>query len=214
MKFFAIFLEFSITRWVGTKRNNIFYFLYFSTISNLFWLEMKPQWYFLIFLNFVIFFWNFLLPVWSEGNGNKIFIFLFLGRSQLILAWNEATIVFFDFFEFSSLFLEFSVTNPIGRKRKDNFYVFSFSAFSNLFWHEMKPQWYFFIFFSFFGILYFPSGRNGTERQFLFYLFLLLVQPILAWKEAIMGFFFFCHNFFTFFFLIISYASGRNETKR
>ena len=86
LKIFPIFLEYSITRWVRTKWNDIFYFLYFSTFSNLFSLEMKLQWYFLIFWNFVIFFWNFLLPVRSEGNGNKIFIFLFLGLSQLILA--------------------------------------------------------------------------------------------------------------------------------
>ena len=86
LKFFAIFLEFSITRWVGTKRNDIFYFLYFSTFFNLFWLEMKLQWYFLIFLNFLIFFWNFLLPVRLEGNGTKTFIFLVLGLSQPILA--------------------------------------------------------------------------------------------------------------------------------
>ena len=86
LKFFPIFLEYSITRWVRTKWNDIFYFLYFTTFSILFSLEMKPQWYFLIFLNFLIFFWNFLLPVRSEGNGRKTFIFLFLGLSQPILA--------------------------------------------------------------------------------------------------------------------------------
>ena len=95
LKIFAIFLEFSVTHWVGTKRNDIFYFLSFLTISNLFWLELKPQWYFFIFLNFLIFFRNFLLPVRSEGNVKKIFIFLFLGLSQPILAWNEAIMVFF-----------------------------------------------------------------------------------------------------------------------
>ena len=40
LNYFAIFLEFSITRWVGTKRNDNFYFLYFLDFSNLFWLEM------------------------------------------------------------------------------------------------------------------------------------------------------------------------------
>ena len=61
LKIFAIFLEFSFTRWVGTKRN--FYFVYFSAFSNLFWLKMRPQWCYLIFWFFFFFFWNFLLPV-------------------------------------------------------------------------------------------------------------------------------------------------------
>jgi len=42
LKFFAFFLEFSITRRVGTKRNGNFYFLSFSAFSNLFWLEKTP----------------------------------------------------------------------------------------------------------------------------------------------------------------------------
>ena len=42
LNFFAIFLEFSITRRVETKRNYNFYFLSFSTFSNLFLLGMKP----------------------------------------------------------------------------------------------------------------------------------------------------------------------------
>ena len=46
MNLFALFLEFSITRWVGTKRNENIYFLSFSTFSNLFWLQMKPYWLF------------------------------------------------------------------------------------------------------------------------------------------------------------------------
>ena len=115
MNFFAIFLEFSLTRQFGMKRNDNFSFLSLSLFHP-------------------------------------------------ILAWNEATIVFFDFFEFSSLFFEFSITSPIGRERKDNFYFFSFSAFSNLFCHEMKPQWYFFYFFLFFCIFLLRVGweRNGT----------------------------------------------------
>ena len=49
LNIFAILLEFFILRRVGTERNDNFYFLYFPAFSNLFWLEMKPQWYFLIF---------------------------------------------------------------------------------------------------------------------------------------------------------------------
>ena len=42
LNFFAIFLEFSITRRVRTKRNRNSYFLSFSAFSNRFWLEMNP----------------------------------------------------------------------------------------------------------------------------------------------------------------------------
>ena len=42
LNFFVIFLEFSITLWVGTKRNDNFYFLSSLAFSNLFCLEMRP----------------------------------------------------------------------------------------------------------------------------------------------------------------------------
>ena len=69
-------MEFYITRWVGTKRNNNFCFLSFSAFYSLFWLEMKPQPYFLNFLIFWLFYWNFLLCVVRERNGTITFIFL------------------------------------------------------------------------------------------------------------------------------------------
>ena len=40
--FFSICLEFSITHWVGTKRNDNLYFLSFSAFSIQFLLEKKP----------------------------------------------------------------------------------------------------------------------------------------------------------------------------
>ena len=58
LKFFPISLEFSITRRVGTKRNENFCFLSFSAFFNLFSLYMKQKRYFLrffpIFLEFSI----------------------------------------------------------------------------------------------------------------------------------------------------------------
>ena len=42
LKFFPIFLEFSITRQVGTEHDDSFYFLPFSAFPPLFWLAMKP----------------------------------------------------------------------------------------------------------------------------------------------------------------------------
>ena len=71
----AIFLEFSIVDRVGTERNDNFNILSFSAFYNLFWLVMKPQWYFLIFWIFLLFFWNFLLHIGQERNVTIIFIF-------------------------------------------------------------------------------------------------------------------------------------------
>ena len=42
LNFIAIFLEFPITRQLGTKRNDNFYFLSFLAFSKQFWLEMIP----------------------------------------------------------------------------------------------------------------------------------------------------------------------------
>ena len=118
--FFAIFLEFSITRRVGTKRNDKFYILSFSAFSNLFWLEMMRHWYFWIFL---LLFWNFLLRVRLERNVMIIFIFSLSHHFPLILAWNEAIMVFLKFLNFFAIFLEFSISSRVGTKRNDNFYV-------------------------------------------------------------------------------------------
>ena len=116
---------------------------------------------------------------------------LFRGLSQPILAWNEAKMVFSKFLNFFAIFLEFSIMVRVGTQQNDFSYFYSFSAFHNLFWLERKLWWcflIFWIFFLFFGIFYYGSGRNIAERFFLFYLFLDLSQPILAWKETLIVF--------------------------
>ena len=42
LDFFSIFLEFSISRRIGTERNYNFYFLSFKSVPNQFWLKMNP----------------------------------------------------------------------------------------------------------------------------------------------------------------------------
>ena len=59
LNFVAILLKFSITRRVGTKRNDNFYFLSFSAFPFLFCLEMKPYGYLLLLRILLLFFWNF-----------------------------------------------------------------------------------------------------------------------------------------------------------
>ena len=99
LNFFAFFLEFSITRWVGTKLNEKIYFLSFSAFSKLFWLYMKPCWHFLIFLQFV---WNFQLSVRLGRNETIIFIFSlsqpFSTDFELKLSHNGIFFIFLLFF--------------------------------------------------------------------------------------------------------------------
>ena len=75
----------------------------------------------------------------TKRNETKIFISIFLIIFQPILAWNKFIMVFFNFLNFFVIFLEFSITHRVGTKQNDNFYFLSFSAFSKLFWIEMKP---------------------------------------------------------------------------
>ena len=143
---FYIFLEFSSTCLVGTKRNDIFYFPYFSSFSDLFWLEMNYNGISFIFSIFIYFYEIF---YYASGRNEMKRYFLFSHFPSLfkpILAYNEATLVFFNFLNFFAIFLEFSFTPRVRMERKDNFYFLSFAAFSYLFLLEMKPQWYFLIF--------------------------------------------------------------------
>ena len=137
--FLLIFLEFSITRRVGTKRKCNFYFFHSSAFSNLFWLGMKPQRYFFIFWFFFSFFGIFYYLSGKNGTERQFLFFLFLGLFQPILVWNEAITLSFNFLNFFAIFLEFSITIWVGTKRNDNFYYLSSLAFSNLFWLEMTP---------------------------------------------------------------------------
>ena len=89
--FFLIFLEFSITRRVGTKRNGNFYFLHSLAFSNLFWLGMKPQWYFWIFWFFFSFFGIFYYLSGKNGMERK-FLFFSLFRpfpTYFCLKWSH-----------------------------------------------------------------------------------------------------------------------------
>ena len=101
LEFVFYFFRFFFTCRVGTKWNDNFCFPSFSAFFNLFWIEMKPQWIFFIFLNFFLFFWNFPLRVRLARNMTIVFIF---SRSQRFppyfgLKWSHNSILqFFEFF--------------------------------------------------------------------------------------------------------------------
>ena len=104
--FFVIVLKFSIiTHRVGTKRNDNFYFLSFPAFSNLFWLKMKPQWYFLIFFNFFAIFLEFSITPRVRKEWKDNFYFLsFSVFSNLFWLEIKAIMVFFNFLNYFAIF--------------------------------------------------------------------------------------------------------------
>ena len=100
----------------------------------------------------------------------------------------------------------------VGTHRNDFFFIFSisrpFPTYFGLKWSYDGVLKFFEIFCYFFGIAYSRSSRNPSERLFLFFLFLGLSNPILAWKEAMMVF----PNFLNFF-GILYYGMGRNASE-
>ena len=103
--FFAISLEFSISRRVGTERNDNFYFLSFS--------RPFPTCFGLIGCHYF----------------KMVFLFsLFHGILQPILAENEAIVVFFNFLNFFAIFLEFSISRRVGTEQNvTTIFIFSLS---------------------------------------------------------------------------------------
>ena len=95
--------------------------------------------------------------------------------------------VFFNFLNFFLIFLELFIPGQVKTHRNDFFFL-------NF-------------------LLRVGKERNGTERKFLFYLIHILFQPIFAKNDAILVFFLY-FEFFGYFFEILYYALGRNETER
>ena len=169
MNFLAVFLEFSITCRLGTKRNDNFYFLSLSA----FFLPILVRneaiiVFFLFFLFFLLFFWNFLFRAGWERNGTIIIIF---SLSQPFptdygLKWSQNGI-FLIFRIFQLFFWNFKLrvwTERIGTI----IFVFSLSRPSPIYFGLKRSQNGIFKFFEFvcysFGIFYFASGMNKTER--------------------------------------------------
>ena len=133
MNFFVIFLEFSISRGVGTKRNDTFYILFLGIFKPILaWNEAIVV--FLNFLNFLTIFLEFSITRWERNGMEWQFLFsLFLCVLQPILAWNGAKMVFFNFLNVFAIFLEFFISRRVETKRNDTFYILSFSALPTYF---------------------------------------------------------------------------------
>ena len=75
--------------------------------------------------------------------------------------------IFYFFLNFFAIFFEFSITRRVGTEQNDNFYFLFFSAFSNLFWHELRSE----------------ERRVETDRNVNFYFHPFSVFSNLFWLQ-------------------------------
>ena len=124
LNFFAIYLEFSITSRVGTHRNDFFFIFSLSPpFPTYFGLERSYDGVFKIFE-----FFHYFCRIFYYGSGRhtseRFFLcFLFLGHSKPILSWKEAMMVFYNFFNFSAIFLKFFILSRVETHRNDFFFL-------------------------------------------------------------------------------------------
>ena len=125
------------------------------------------------------------------------------------MAREEAITVFFSFLNFFAIFLEFSIKYCVETERNDNFYFLSFSPFSNLFWLEMNPYWYIWIFWIFLLLFWNFQFSVGYERNVMIIFILSLSSSFsnlfLVSKDAITVFF----NFLNFFAIFLEFSITR-----
>ena len=175
------------------QNNNFFFLVSFSACPVPFWLEMKPEWFFLIFCIFLLFFCHSLFRVGLEWIRMITFFFfgITLSRSYPVLAWKEAIMIFFNFLNFFAIFLEFPIPNRVKMDRNDNFFFLVWLSTCPVpLWLEMKPKWCFLIFWIFLlFFLEFPIlGRVGMDQNDNFFFVWLSACPVphfhLKWSHS------------------------------
>ena len=120
MNFFAFCLEFSIPGQVGIDWNDNFYFLSFSTYANLFWLEKKSYWCFLIVWIFLLFLEFFITG--RVGTDRTILFIFSLYRpfpTCFDLKWSHNGVFYFFFYFFGILY------SGLGRNWSERYFLFS-----------------------------------------------------------------------------------------
>ena len=184
------FLEFSFTLQVRTKQNDNFYFLSFSALSNLFWLDMMPYWFYDNFLTCFVISWEFSITcrVGTERNGTIILIFS-LSHPFLTyfgLKWSHNSIFLF-FWQFLLFFWNFLLR--VGLERNVTMiFIFSLSQPFTTYCGKNEAIMVFFNLLHFFSIFlkFCTTHGVGTKRNdnfhflsFSFFstLFWLLLKP-------------------------------------
>ena len=124
LNFFAIFFWIFYYGLGRKDQNDKFFFLSFATCLDPFWLEMKPEWCFLIFWIFFSLFFRIFYSKSGKNGRNDNFFSLFLDPCLLVLALNEVQTVLFNFWIFLPFFLKFSSLNRVVRFGMRIFFFF------------------------------------------------------------------------------------------
>ena len=123
--------------WVRRNSKQNFFF-FFSAYLNPVWMEIMPEWCFLIFWIFLLFFLEFSSSgrVGTKLWGRHLFS-LFLGLPQLGLDRNNDGMMFFNFLNFFAVFF-WNFLARVGKERNlERRFFLSFSAYLNLVWIEI-----------------------------------------------------------------------------
>ena len=112
-----------------------------------------------------------------ERNETTIFIFSLFLPSPINFGLKRWQNAIFEFFEFFAIFLKFSISCRAGMKQNVNFYFLFFSVFSNQFWFEMRPYWYFLIFWILLLFFWNFLFRVGLEQNETIIFIFSLSQP-------------------------------------
>ena len=124
------------------------------------------------FFNFLNFFWNFLLSVWWERNETIIFIFHISHPFPTYFGLKWTIIVFRLFFEFFTMFMEFSITHRVGTERNGT--IIFISLFLIYFQPILAWNKFIMVFFNFLNCFvifleFSITHRAGTKRNNNFY---------------------------------------------
>ena len=173
----------------------MFFFPSFSAFPNLYWLEKLPKWWFLFFWIVLLFFGIFYYELGRNSSERFFFIFFFLSFSafpNLFWLGKKQQWCFLIFFEFFCYFFWISITGRVGIHWNDFFFFSLLLSLSQLIFSLSRHFPTYFAskrshnsVFYFFGIFYYGSGRNSSERFFLFYFLSFLAIPNLFWLEKL-----------------------------
>ena len=174
LNFFAIFVEFRITGWVGMDQNEIFFSLIFSASPVPLWLEKKPYW---CFFNCFCYFSR--IPYsgsGSNGSEREFFFSLNLSLSHPVLGRNIAIIMFFNFLHFFGI--PYSVSGWNGSEREFFFSLILSLSRLILAWNEATMM--FSDFLNFFAIFleFLILGRVGMDRNENFFFLSFSACPV------------------------------------
>ena len=156
-----------------------FYLLSFSSFSSQFWLEMNPQWYFLIFQIFLEF--SSARLVGTKRNDNFYFPY-FSSFSDLFWLEMNHNRIYFLFFEFFTIFMEFSITHLVGTEHNGT--IIFISLFLIFFQPILAWNEFLMVFFNFLNFFEFSiTHRAGTKRNNNFYFLFFSASSNLFWLE-------------------------------